>query len=174
MGNKTGEILKQVKQNNEQSIFQTNVFANVQQIVDWKLAYYIYSFLIGRSNKLPHYEYINKVVNEYDDLYANNSNVMNDKAISIGAGIIVRFNDGILTVESEEPITNATNRYDFISDSEYRAYTRTIQVVDGDSRATVVGIDVKEMPRYDEKRIEYLQKHLKGYMESYTKTPKIK
>lgn len=174
MGANTGKILKQLEISNSQSIYQKNgEFGSNLQIVDWKLAYCIYLFLIGRLNYLPHHECINDVVKEYDDLF-NNSSLMNEKTISIGGGVFVKFNDGFLIIESEEPITAHTVRHDCITCDKYYAYARSVSSVDSDARARIVDINVNEMPKYDERRIEFLQQYLKEYMELYGKTRKTK
>lgn len=127
-----------------------------------ELARYVYLFIKGRSNELPTYESLNKLVDKYYGISPD----YRGQAISIGYGLEIFYKDGFITIEELEPIDRLTDRMDVIKPTEYRAYYF--------NKSYSKEIDVNAMPKYNDKRIEVLKIYLKGYMELYEKKGQIK
>ena len=139
------EIKKELQEKSDQ-VAVANMKPLVNDIdTDWRLAYYFYYFLNGKTDKLPDYKFIDSIVND-----------TKDNTISIGYGIDVEKlpESGDLQITSTEPITDITTRYDRITKDKYEAY-----VVSAYSKA----LDPDKFPRFEKRRVEAIQQYLRDY-----------
>ena len=113
--------------------------------VDWQLAYHIYNFLTGKTNKLPLYDFV-------DEKIENKEETTN--SISIGYGLTI---DKDLKITNFSMITPKKERIDVITDKSYYAYTP--------NSFNIKEIDIEKFPIYDIKRIKYLQEYIGKYHE---------
>ena len=113
----------------------------VRDDIDWRLAFHIYNFLNGKTNRCPSYDLISEVVDSTDDFI-----------ISMGYGIIV-YND--FSMRCSEMITEKLERNDIIKLDSYEAYV---------IGSNMTEIDVNKEPRFDLGRVAFLQNHLKKYI----------
>ena len=120
---------------------------------DYKLAMYFHNFLSSKSNKLPNYDFLNKIIS------ANSKNTSLE-VISIALGLSVLLfnldNTNYFQLEIITRITDGINRIDKISSSSYDAYTI-------DWSGHIEDVDIEEFPMFDSKRVLHLQKYLAQY-----------
>ena len=145
-------LVEDLQSKNEQGTMTTGEKNLYDVDTDWKLAYYFYHFLNGRTNKLPSFNAIQSTI--------SNST---KKIISVGFGVDVALNETLynssqdLVVTSTEPINDFTTRIDKITKDNYEAYTLTI----GKSPAEPINVD--EFPKYDMNRVRLIQNYLNEY-----------
>ena len=124
-----------------------------ESFVDYKLAMYFHNFLMGVSNKLPSYEFIDKVI-------ALNDQESRLQVISMGYGLSVYIygekSKRYIVLENTTRVSNSVERIDKISFNSHFAYTL-------DFSGHVESLDVEEFPIFKKERIIYLQKHLNNY-----------
>lgn len=102
-------------------------------------------FLRGKINSLPNYEAIDKL------------RKVSGKIISIGSGVIVSASDDGILIESTQPLDYLLTRVDFISKDTYEAYVSDDIAGNLDNLRE---IDVSIHPRFDSRRVVFLQKYL--------------
>ena len=116
----------------------------VDNNIDWYLAYYVYNFLSGKSTKLPSYEFIDDVIND-----------ANIDVVSMGYGIRI---DKHLHISCTNMITSNLERVDIITPTDYRAFTT-------DTKEEVLDVDVDSYPIYDKNRVDYLKQYMYEYFD---------
>ncbi len=142
MGDYIGKLAGNSKNMAMQQSLQSNTSFSQDLDVDWKLAGYIYNFLIGKSDKLPNYEYMVKFMEAAET-----------DTVSVGYGLDINKN---LEVVITEPISIKTVRLDVITPTNYEVYEKSVSFY----RA----IDANEFPKFDVKRIKNLQKYLVDFL----------
>ena len=154
MGIKTGGIVGDLTNSNMQKSMRSG---NIEsEITDnFTLAMYFYNYLVGRSDKLPSYEYIDEI----SVLGHGRLGSRGQEVISIGCGISVysyKFNDKkFLEIEYEEPINKSTSRIEKISSNNHDAYAVNLNAVSQ--------IDVDEFPVFEKQRVLVFQNYLRNY-----------
>lgn len=152
MNNRVGGIVGDLKDNNMQESMRGNDKGREGINLDYKLSMYFYNFLSEKSDKLPTYEFIDKIVS----MYSYNTSY---QIISVGFGIsvFVSIIDGerYINIEVNSPINENVVRIDKISKDSHDAYATNSFFVDN--------IDVEEFPLYNKERVSYLRKYLREY-----------
>lgn len=145
--------------NLQRSMMQNQNLNSIDSNKNFTLATYFYNYLSGRSNKLPTYEYLNKILTE-------EINEGTFTLVSFGYGLSVFFEenetDKFFYIEYVEPINNSTSRIEKITPSLHEAYFANL--------VRIVPIDLNEFPIFKEVRVMALQKYLKEYSLNYIQT----
>lgn len=154
MGIKIGGIVGNLANSNmQESMRKGNVESEIPD--NFTLALYFYNYLIGRSNRLPSYEYIDEISFLGHGRLGNHG----QEVISIACGLNVYFykynENKILEIEYEEPINKSTSRIEKISGNKHEAYAV--------NSANIKPIDINEFPVFDKKRVLVFQNYLKKY-----------
>ena len=156
MGDKTGAILKELKNSALQNSMRFD-FGTTQSLdVNFGMAKSFYDFLVKKSNKLPIDEYIDRVVDKYSNKFESSS------LISVGCGLNVFYvnsgEKGLLS-EIETPISPSKLRIDKISCNEHSAYI----ISTSDANVFYNEIDVEKEPLFLPSRVKTFQNYLKQY-----------
>lgn len=160
MSKEKHEAFYQQKYNEQSTMREKYLSTSAQGLhtVDFEIAYSLYHFLIGATNKLPNYEKLNDVITnrEYD-------------LLSLACGLSMNSK---LEITITEPISEIYTRYDIITPDKYTAYVcrSSYEYSDIDSKA--IDIDVEEMPRFHSKRVKIIQEYLQNYKLLYQSNEK--
>lgn len=165
MENKELSTIQALKNSAMQNSMRSNDFSEFNIKTNSSLAMSFYYFLVGKTNKLPTYDSIKKIINSE----LNKINIQNyEKTIqlSMACGIIVYYDkiQKSLIIEQETPIKPITSRYDTIDENSYKA--KIVKVINEYYDAKE--IDINKDPLFDSKRTEIFQKYLKGYRLQYS------
>lgn len=134
--------LHQIEDETVQKTMRTseNEYSNQELNVDSKIAYYLYNYLIGRTNKVPIYEAVERTMQK-----SKNS------AVSVACGLTLRDNYTILV---DEPISENRTKITFISENDTYTF---IQLVNNNAQST----EQIDCP-YDKSKVEDIQGYLTG------------
>lgn len=165
MENKELSTIQALKNSAMQNSMRSNDFSKFNIKTNSSLAMSFYYFLVGKTNKLPTYDSIKKIINSE----LNKINIQNYEKpiqVSIACGIIVYYDkiQKSLIIEQETPIKPITSRYDTIDENSYKA--KIVKVINEYYDAKE--IDINKDPLFDSKRIEIFQKYLKLYRLQYS------
>ena len=165
MENKELSTIQALKNSAMQNSMRSNDFSEFNIKTNSSLAMSFYYFLVGKTNKLPTYDSIKKIINSE----LNKINIQNYEKpiqVSIACGIIVYYDkiQKSLIIEQETPIKPITSRYDTIDENSYKA--KIVKVINEYYDAKE--IDINKDPLFDSKRTEIFQKYLKGYRLQYS------
>ena len=176
--NLVGGIVKSAVETNMQSSLHSSGKYIREADVDSKLAIAYYRFLMGHDNRVPSYDYINKLLsqalNQTDEIQANidiwddieevrYSDISRSKLISMGGSVKVYYyapnNKPSLIIQFETPIENpvydSIARIDTISSDDHTAYYTYL--------TGPKTIDVDQKVLFQKGRIKFLQEYLKNY-----------
>ena len=165
MENKELSTIQALKNLAMQNSMRTNDFSNFNIKTNSSLAMAFYYFLVGKTNKLPTYDSIQKIINS-ELSKINIQSYEKPIQVSMACGIIVYYNkiQRSLIIEQETPIKPITSRYDTINENTYKA--KIVKVINEYYDAKE--IDINKEPLFDHKRTEIFQKYLKGYRLQYS------
>lgn len=165
MENKELSTIQALKNSAMQNSMRSNDFLGVNIKSNSSLAMSFYYFLVGKTNKLPTYDSIKKIINsELGKI--NIQNYEKPIQVSMACGIIVYYDkiQKSLIIEQETPIKPIISRYDTIDENNYKA--KFVKVINEYYYANE--IDANKDPLFDLKRIEIFQKYLKVYRLQYS------
>ncbi len=162
MGIKIGTTIKNLQDYSVQNSMRDNTVIAQSSDVNARLAIYFYNFLVGKSNKLPSHEYVDKVM---DAELRKNQAVNSERPvlISMACGMTVfcdASDEKHLIVEEETPITPTRSRFDKITHNGYNAYRIRPNL---DVNMYYEEINPEKEPLFVPRRVELLQNYLKEY-----------
>lgn len=159
--NQLGEILKEIKEKTmanslyNHACYSPNYLADD---LDTKLAKWIHHILIGTTDEIIDFRFINYVIsNTLKNLKKQGIKSKKSKIpISLNSGIMVYFFpfDSTLEIEYSSVDSKENSRYDTITPTEYKAYV--LKLKKGELVPT--DIDLTKEPIFDEQRVKLLQK----------------
>ncbi len=135
-------IIQELKSKNMQSSMRPGR-VEVSTELDWKLAYIFNNYLSGKDDRLPSFEFIDKLLES-----------TRNYSISMGYGIIIDRN---LRLNIEDMIRPDVARVDVISRDGYKAYELYQET------GTTRDIDIEKYPRFDRNRVEKLTMYIDEY-----------
>lgn len=165
MENKELSTIQSLKNSAMQNSMRSNDFSGFNIKTNSSLAMSFYYFLVGKTNKLPTYDSIQKIINS-ELSKINIQNYEKPIQVSMACGIIAYYdkNQKSLIIEQETPIKPVISRYDTIDENSYKA--KIVKVINEYYDAKE--IDINKDPLFDPKRTEIFQKYLKGYRLQYS------
>lgn len=153
MSTEFGNLLKNIKNSTMQNVMRNNSTVSTDINLNFKIAYYIYNYLVGKDNKLPSYNYLSRVIDEV---------WLSQDVISSGCGITVFCkNKKDLYIEIETPITPKTRRVDLITADVYEAYKCIDSENDRVENLTMINPEIN--PIFNPQRVKILQNYFKKY-----------
>ena len=137
-------LKKKNEQGNHRGVDGIAIDSN--QNVDEKLATHFYNFLIGKSNQIPTFEFIDYI-----------KSLTDNELISANCGVFVYENLDIVAVDL---FSDGTERRDIIT-----ADSNTAQHVNKDAVYGSLEVDPEKYPRFSKDRVEIVQNLIKEYRE---------
>lgn len=152
--NQIGTITKDLKTISINQSMKNDSFIQDSMEADSKIAYIMYHFLKGNTDKLPNYDSLQQTINEAKSF-----------TISVACGLYI---DKDLEITIEEPISENKTRIDKITQNDHIA----IMIGKG-----VEPINVEKYPKFSQEKISAMQKYISNFYtneEEYHKSKTIK
>ena len=137
-------IVNNLKDKNMQTSIGDRYPLQLEEDLDWELAYCLMKYLEGKIDGFPPFSFIDEI-----------SSKVKGNTISAGYGMVITKK---MTISIEEPIRMNRVRVDSISKDKYVAYENDL--VTHASK----DIDLEKYPKYEPEKIAKLQNYLDEYL----------
>lgn len=173
MSSSLGATVKDIRESSMQNSMRNKGFNTLDVSYNFKLADIIYRFLTGKDNRLPSYEYVDKVVAKQLEGRKSRKEKGRGVIVALGCGMCIYYerNDTTcnLTVEHETILKPSKSRFDVISEDQHEAFIHTVL---GFNSVTTEPVDPEAEPIFSPNRVKILMEYLKAYSLMHTDTKK--